>query len=1500
MQSSKLQTMAFQQSSTSGVDFSVTNTWEGGFQGAIAITNQGDSQINGWTLEFEYPNEITQIWNAEILSRTGNTYVIHDAGYDAEIAPNGTVSFGFVANGSSSSKPSGFALNGELAGTPTPTPVPDPIPTPTPDPAPTPTPLSPPSGGDNSGNSPSPPLNPNVAPSENFDLLDWTLSIPVDENKDGKADNIKELQLADGFVDNPYFYTASDGGMVFKAPVKGPKTSKNTKYTRTELREMLRRGDTSVSTKGVGDNNWVLSSAPSSAQDAAGGVDGELTATLAVNHVTTTGDSNQVGRVIIGQIHANDDEPLRIYYRKLPGNSKGSIYIAHEPLNGPEQWYEMIGSRSDSASNPADGIALDEQFSYKIDAAGNTLTVTIMRPGKPDVVQAVDMTGSGFDGKGQYMYFKAGVYNQNNTGDSTDYAQATFYALDNKHTGYSQPTSILEPTPTPLSPPSGGDNSGNPPSPPLNPNVAPSENFDLLDWTLSIPVDENKDGKADNIKELQLADGFVDNPYFYTASDGGMVFKAPVKGPKTSKNTKYTRTELREMLRRGDTSVSTKGVGDNNWVLSSAPSSAQDAAGGVDGELTATLAVNHVTTTGDSNQVGRVIIGQIHANDDEPLRIYYRKLPGNSKGSIYIAHEPLNGPEQWYEMIGSRSDSASNPADGIALDEQFSYKIDAAGNTLTVTIMRPGKPDVVQAVDMTGSGFDGKGQYMYFKAGVYNQNNTGDSTDYAQATFYALDNKHTGYSQPTSMPRSTSESTLISTSELKPMPLMATHTDTIRINVGGDAFTDNSGHIWAADKHFKGGQTYSTTAGIGQTADDTLFQSERFQKNLAYAIPVENGDYRINLHFDENYFDAAGQRVFDVSAEGVLKLDDFDIYAAAGGKNQAVQKSFQVKVTDGSLNLDLNASVNNAKLSGIEVLKATPDDPLALPEHLPNPIQGSDWNKVFEDTFNDNSFDTSTWYHRTDRAYKRSAIEESNGALKLHNEYDKNGVSTGAWIQSREEFKFGYFEADVHFERENNGKIWPTWWIWGGNSERDSNGNRIITTEFDLFEYSGFSAKYSNNKPTSTHHYRNKQKLFPENESNTGIDPSTNFRDGTQPHKWGMLWTPWEVSFFYDGQKYLTSKHPEDAADPSEKLRLIFSTSPHLPVGPEGEPANPMGGPTPGEALPSFIIDNVQVWQRDSYFDLIGNAIRINAGGDEFTDHNGNVWDADKYFKGGQTYSTTAGIGQTTDDALFQSERFQKNLSYVIPLETGAYTVNLSFDENYFDAAGKRVFDVSAEGALKLDDFDIYAAAGGKNQQLQKSFQVEVTDGFLNLDLNASVDNAKLSAIEVLKATPSPTPAPKSIRFEAETMQLTGYRLESGSFASGGKFIGLMGGADNEIGQATLKFTEPTGKYDIRVGYFDENDGFARLAVEQNQQPLEEWTLNQSLGSNVAAAETLTTHQVASGVQINSGDLFTLKGFEQGIASRAEHARIDYIEFVPSTLSAPVSALNATSAANLS
>lgn len=269
-----------------------------------------------------------------------------------------------------------------------------------------------------------------------IELSDWYLSIPVDESSNSKAKSIYESTLNDNYFNVEFFFLDKEGGMVFRAPIEGAKTSTNTKYTRTELREMLRRGNTSISTQGVNKNNWVFSSAPLNDQTAAGGVDGVLNAELAVNYVTETGDSSQVGRVIIGQIHANDDEPIRVYYRKLPNNEKGAIYLAHEIEGGDDIYYELIGTRSKSAENPENGIKLNERFGYQISVDGNLLTFTLNRDGHEDISQIIDMNDSGYELGGQYMYFKAGVYNQNNSGDPKDYVQATFYRIENSHSGY--------------------------------------------------------------------------------------------------------------------------------------------------------------------------------------------------------------------------------------------------------------------------------------------------------------------------------------------------------------------------------------------------------------------------------------------------------------------------------------------------------------------------------------------------------------------------------------------------------------------------------------------------------------------------------------------------------------------------------------------------------------------------------------------------------------------------------------------------------------------------------------------------------------------------------------------------------------------------------------------------------------------------------------------------------------------------------------------------------
>ncbi len=292
----------------------------------------------------------------------------------------------------------------------------------------------------------------------------------------------------------------------------------------------------------------------------------------------------------------------------------------------------------------------------------------------------------------------------------------------------------------------------------LKVNATPGENFDLTGWYITTPADDDGDGKADSVYENELAAGWTDPRYFYTdPATGGMVFRSTPAGAKTSKNTNYTRTELRGMLRRGDESIATRVEGGypnkNNWVFSSAPASAQALSAGVDGKLSATLAVNQVTRLGKAYQVGRVIIGQIHAKDDEPIRLYYRKLPQNKFGSIFYAHEPVVGKEQWVEIIGARGDRVPNPDDGIALDEIFSYEIEVTGQQegdvvvpmLHVKIIRDDGSEIsAEPFDMRDSGFSVEDDFMFFKAGAYSQNNSSPDPDrdFDKVTFFKLDYTH--------------------------------------------------------------------------------------------------------------------------------------------------------------------------------------------------------------------------------------------------------------------------------------------------------------------------------------------------------------------------------------------------------------------------------------------------------------------------------------------------------------------------------------------------------------------------------------------------------------------------------------------------------------------------------------------------------------------------------------------------------------------------------------
>lgn len=100
------------------VAFKITSDWQSGFGAEMSIKNTG-AALSSWTLEFDFPYQITAIWNARIVQHTGNHYVIQNADWNGALPAGGTVSFGFNgAPGNVSTQPTNYLLNGQAADAP--------------------------------------------------------------------------------------------------------------------------------------------------------------------------------------------------------------------------------------------------------------------------------------------------------------------------------------------------------------------------------------------------------------------------------------------------------------------------------------------------------------------------------------------------------------------------------------------------------------------------------------------------------------------------------------------------------------------------------------------------------------------------------------------------------------------------------------------------------------------------------------------------------------------------------------------------------------------------------------------------------------------------------------------------------------------------------------------------------------------------------------------------------------------------------------------------------------------------------------------------------------------------------------------------------------------------------------------------------------------------------------------------------------------------------------
>lgn len=191
-----------------------------------------------------------------------------------------------------------------------------------------------------------------------------------------------------------------------------------------------------------------------------------------------------------------------------------------------------------------------------------------------------------------------------------------------------------------------------------------------------------------------------------------------------------------------------------------------------------------------------------------------------------------------------------------------------------------------------------------------------------------------------------------------------------RLNVNGPQLTTVAGDVFEADveSYVSGENTADTKSfDVLGTDDDDLYLTYRFGQNFSYNIPVSGtGPFTVRLHFCEVFFGAPGggtggngQRVFDVTVEGNLELDDLDLFAENNAAATAVVKEIAgVTVNDGVMNIDFAASTNNGIISAIEILSDDPG-PGNTPPTVANaiPDQAATAGTAFSYQFPENTFD---------------------------------------------------------------------------------------------------------------------------------------------------------------------------------------------------------------------------------------------------------------------------------------------------------------------------------------------------------------------------------------------------------------------------------------------------------------------------------------------------------------------------------------------------------------
>lgn len=96
------------------ITYIVQDEWQDGYNATIEIRNTGRKKIENWSITFQHPSKITNIWNAAIQNRENDFYTLKNAGWNQDIPAGEVVSFGITVSGKADELPGEYYLNGSI------------------------------------------------------------------------------------------------------------------------------------------------------------------------------------------------------------------------------------------------------------------------------------------------------------------------------------------------------------------------------------------------------------------------------------------------------------------------------------------------------------------------------------------------------------------------------------------------------------------------------------------------------------------------------------------------------------------------------------------------------------------------------------------------------------------------------------------------------------------------------------------------------------------------------------------------------------------------------------------------------------------------------------------------------------------------------------------------------------------------------------------------------------------------------------------------------------------------------------------------------------------------------------------------------------------------------------------------------------------------------------------------------------------------------------------